>query len=65
MVENVSFCFREYRIGCQLKERVGTDGETLGECREEWVGSRFGRQGSVFEDDALGRCRGSERFQVL
>jgi hypothetical protein len=54
MVEDVLFCFREYWIVCQLKKCVGTDGETFGECREEWVGSGFGRQSSVFEDDALG-----------
>ena len=65
MVEDVFFCFREYWIACQFKERVGTDGETFGECREQWVGSGLGRQGFVFEDDALGRCCGSERFEDL
>src|ERR1700735_4882090 len=65
MVEDVLFCFQEDWIGCQLEERVSTDGEPFGECREKWVGSGFGRQGSVFEDDALGRCRVSERFEDL
>src|ERR1700689_4293246 len=65
MIEDVLFCFRECWIACQFKERVGTDGETFGECREEWVGSGFGRQSSVFEDDALARCRGGERFEDL
>src|ERR1700683_4308770 len=65
MIEDVLFCFREYWIACQFKERVGADSETFGECREEGVGSGFGRQGSVFEDDALARCRGSERFEDL
>src|ERR1700677_203673 len=51
MVEDVLFCLREYWIGCQLKEGIGTDGETFVQCREEWVGSGFRRQGSIFKDD--------------
>src|ERR1700684_4363805 len=57
MVEDVLFCLRKYWIGCQLKEGIGTDGETFVQCREEWVGSGFRRQGSIFKDDALARCR--------
>src|ERR1700747_2835484 len=65
MVEDVLLCLGEYWVGSQLKKRVGPDGEVLGECREEWVGSRFGRQGPVFEDDSLGGCRCRERFEDL
>src|ERR1700691_2782157 len=65
MVEDVLLCLGKYWIWCHLKESVAPDGEVLGKCREEWVGSGFGCQGSVFEDDALGRCCGGERFEDL
>jgi hypothetical protein len=37
-----------------FKESVSPDGEELAECGEERVRSRFGGEGAVLEDDALG-----------
>src|ERR1700733_11999280 len=65
MVEDVLLCLGECWIGSQLKERVGPDGEALGECGKEGVGSRFGCQGPILEDDSLSGCRYGKRFQDL
>ncbi len=54
-----------YWVGGKLKEGVGPDGEEFAECGEEWVGSGFGGERTVLEDDAVfcGGC--CERFEDL